>query len=167
MLLDLPQAKKWTQDELLTIKLAREAKQMNKKMSKVFDKEKLQLLEREQQIEQNKSQIRDLESKMEKLESQSRHFEKTFLDANQEVIQKLDQLRSEQKLVNSQLLLEMPTEPDELVSGLPPVILPYMEPPNIRMGTDPIWERTRLFLENERDKERSGKLQNAYLNTIR
>merc|ERR1712226_1370138 len=164
--IDLPRPKKWTQDELLSIKLAREAKLMNNKMSKVYDKQKFQVLEREKEVENNKSQIRNLEKKIDQLEMESSQFEKAFLDANQEVIQKLDELNSEQKMVNSKLLLGIQTDRDHWNSILSPAYFPYMGViPSIHTGTDSVWERTRLFLENERDKARSEKLQNAYLNT--
>ena len=140
---------------------------MNKKMSKVYDKQKFELFEREKEIDENKRKICELEKKISNFEFQSANFEKAFVEANSEVIQKLDQVKSEQKAVNSKLLLGLPKERDRSLSLLSPIPLPNVAEPSIHLATDPVWERTRLVLENEKDKERSERLQMAYSNTFR
>ena len=136
---------------------------MNSRMSNLYDSEKLKLLEMESELELNKERIEKLERELNKAEETSRIFEKTFTQANTSVLNKLKSTSSDMKLLNSRLLLN----PGPNYSGLLPALVLPEQKYLIRTATDPIWERTRLFLESEKDKEREELLERAYSNTFR
>ena len=117
----------------------------------------------ESELELNKERIHTLDRELSKAEETSRIFEETFTNVNSSVLQKLENTNSELKLLNSKLL----RNPDPSYPKLLPALVLPEQKYLLRTATDPIWERTRLFLENEKDKERVEQLERAYSNTFR